>query len=67
MKLLNRDTSLSDSTRKRIKQSFADQLEAEYEAVVQCTDCNNTFVMIFRKPEHVRTHGICASCSDDYK
>lgn len=67
MKLLKKGKPLSDSTSLRIRQSFRSQLEAEYEGSVQCTDCRNKFVMIFRSLESVRTTGICASCSDDYK
>ena len=67
MKLLRTGKPLSKSTSLRIGQDFGDQLDAEYEGKVQCTDCSNSFVMLFRSLDAVRTEGICASCSDDYK
>lgn len=69
-KLLKNGKVLSASTSLRIRQEFGNQLEAEYEYEVQCTDCSNKFKIISRHQyDDARSAagGICVSCSDGYK
>lgn len=69
-KVLAVDTSLSDSTRKRLKKMLVDKLKPYYTYQIKCRDCPRVYPFVSQKvipTDEIAKGGICVVCSDDYK